>query len=30
VQGDPLRDIGVLKHVGFVMKDGQVLKDELK
>lgn len=30
VQGDPLRDIGVLKHVGFVMKDGQVFKDELK
>ena len=30
VQGDPLRDIGVLKHVGFVMKGGQVFKDELK
>lgn len=30
VQGDPLRDIGVLKHVGFVMKDGQVFKNELK
>ena len=30
VQGDPSRDIGVLKHVGFVMKGGQVFKDELK
>jgi imidazolonepropionase-like amidohydrolase len=30
VQGDPLRDIGVLKHVGFVMKDGQVFKNDLK
>lgn len=30
VQGDPLHDIGVLKHVRFVMKDGQVFKNDLK
>jgi imidazolonepropionase-like amidohydrolase len=30
VQGNPLRDVGVLKHVGFVMKDGQVFKNELQ
>jgi imidazolonepropionase-like amidohydrolase len=27
VQGDPLRDVTVLKRVGFVMKDGRVHKD---
>ena len=30
VQGDPLADIRVLEHVGFVMKDGSVFKSELK
>ena len=30
VQGDPLHDIDVLKHVGFVMKDGQTFKNELQ
>jgi imidazolonepropionase-like amidohydrolase len=29
VAGDPLKDIKVLEHVGFVMKDGRVFKDEL-
>jgi imidazolonepropionase-like amidohydrolase len=29
VTGDPARDIGTLEHVGFVMKGGQVVKDEL-
>ncbi|HEX8181490.1 MAG TPA: amidohydrolase family protein [Pyrinomonadaceae bacterium] len=29
VAGDPLRDIGVLEHVGFVMKEGQIVKHEL-
>jgi imidazolonepropionase-like amidohydrolase len=28
VAGDPLRDVTVLKRVGFVMKDGRVFKDE--
>lgn len=28
VQGDPLRDVTVLKRVPFVMKDGAVFKDE--
>jgi imidazolonepropionase-like amidohydrolase len=28
VQGDPLRDVTVLKRVGFVMKDGRVHKHE--
>jgi imidazolonepropionase-like amidohydrolase len=26
---DPLKNISVLEHVGFVMKDGRVYKDEL-
>jgi imidazolonepropionase-like amidohydrolase len=25
---DPLKDISVLEHIGFVMKDGNVYKDE--
>ena len=29
VAGDPLKDVKVLLHVGFVMKDGRVFKDEL-
>jgi imidazolonepropionase-like amidohydrolase len=29
VAGDPLRDIGVLEHVGFVMKEGHIVKNEL-
>jgi imidazolonepropionase-like amidohydrolase len=28
VRGDPLADVTVLQHVGFVMKDGVVYKDE--
>jgi imidazolonepropionase-like amidohydrolase len=28
VTGDPLRDVTVLKRVGFVMKSGRVFKDE--
>ena len=28
VDGDPLREIGVLQHVKFVMKDGSVVRDE--
>jgi len=27
VEGDPLRDVMVLKRVAFVMKDGAVFKD---
>jgi imidazolonepropionase-like amidohydrolase len=27
VEGDPLRDVTVLKRVAFVMKDGAVVKD---
>ena len=27
--GDPLADVKVLGNVGFVMKDGQVFKNEL-
>jgi imidazolonepropionase-like amidohydrolase len=30
VQGDPLRDVNVLKNVGFVLKDGKVFKNELR
>ena len=30
VQGDPLRDVNVLKNVGFVVKDGKVFKNELR
>jgi imidazolonepropionase-like amidohydrolase len=30
VSGDPLRDINQLEHVGFVMKGGQVYKNDLK
>jgi imidazolonepropionase-like amidohydrolase len=29
VTGDPVRDISTLERVGFVMKDGQVVKNEL-
>jgi len=29
VSGDPLADVKVLQHVGFVMKDGKVFKDDL-
>ncbi len=28
VDGDPLRDVTVLKRVPFVMRDGAVFKDE--
>jgi imidazolonepropionase-like amidohydrolase len=30
VTGDPLADIKILEHVGFVMKDGKVFKNELE
>jgi imidazolonepropionase-like amidohydrolase len=30
VQGDPLKDVNVLKSVRFVMKDGKVFKNELE
>ena len=29
VSGDPLKDVGVLEHVRFVMKDGSVFKNEI-
>jgi imidazolonepropionase-like amidohydrolase len=29
VTGDPLRDVSVLEHVGFVMKGGVTYRDEL-
>jgi imidazolonepropionase-like amidohydrolase len=29
VRGNPLSDVTLLQHVGFVMKDGVVYKDEL-
>jgi imidazolonepropionase-like amidohydrolase len=29
VSGDPLKDVGVLEHVRFVMHDGAVFKNEL-
>jgi imidazolonepropionase-like amidohydrolase len=29
VSGDPLKDVGVLEHVQFVMKDGAVFKNEV-
>jgi imidazolonepropionase-like amidohydrolase len=29
VAGDPLADVGLLQNVGFVMKNGQVFKNEL-
>ncbi len=29
VNGDPLKDVGVLEHVRFVMKDGSVFKNEI-
>jgi imidazolonepropionase-like amidohydrolase len=29
VSGDPLKDVGILEHVRFVMKDGAVFKNEL-
>jgi len=30
VQGDPLRDVNVLKNVGFVVKDGKVFKNDVR
>jgi imidazolonepropionase-like amidohydrolase len=30
VSADPLKDVNALKSVGFVMRDGQVFKSELK
>jgi imidazolonepropionase-like amidohydrolase len=30
VEGDPLKDVNVLEHVRFVMKDGKVFKNEVR
>jgi len=30
VKAIPLQDITILKHIGFVVKDGKVVKDEMK
>ncbi|HEV2064884.1 MAG TPA: amidohydrolase family protein, partial [Thermoanaerobaculia bacterium] len=30
VMGDPLKDVKILEHVGFVMKDGKVYRDDGK
>ena len=29
VDGDPVDDVSILEHIGFVMKDGGIIKDEL-
>jgi imidazolonepropionase-like amidohydrolase len=29
VSGDPLQDVRALEHVGFVMKGGEVVKDQI-
>ena len=29
VSGDPLKDVGILEHVRFVMRDGAVYKNEI-
>jgi len=29
VSGDPLKDIGAMEHVTFVMKGGEVIKNEV-
>jgi imidazolonepropionase-like amidohydrolase len=30
VTGDPMKDLNVLKNVGFVMKDGKVFKSQMQ